>query len=121
MNAGWISLFPATFSDQSSQNSTLYQAWKFANDNSYYVYDDPTCNDSCKVTEFVYLATAAYFGDVEDLQTEEIRLYTRDELRQTIPAVIEIFESAEYNYPTNHWPTGAYAHQNNIIFFGTTP
>ncbi len=114
MNAGWISLFPATFSDQADVSSTLYQAWKFADENQHYVYNDPTCDDSCKVTEFVYLATAAYFGDIEDLQTDEIRLYTRDELQQTIPAVIEIFESADYTYPTNHWPDGTYPYPENI-------
>lgn len=114
INAGWQSLFPAIFSEQASDNSKLYQAWKFADDNSYYVYNDPTCDDSCKVTEFVYLATAAYFGDVEDLQTDEIRLYTRDELQEAIPAVIKIFESAEYSYPTNHWPDGTYPFPENV-------
>ncbi|PID85564.1 MAG: hypothetical protein CSA11_00670 [Chloroflexi bacterium] len=116
MNAGWIQLFPDIFSDQASQNSKLYQAWQLANTNQLYVYNDPTCNDSCKVTEFVYLATAAYFGDVRDLQTDEIRLYTRDELQQSIPAVVEIFESADYNYPTNHWPTGSYNFSENVTF-----
>ncbi|MEM9773405.1 MAG: hypothetical protein AAF902_02410 [Chloroflexota bacterium] len=119
MNGGWIPLLPATFSDQASQSSKLYQAWQLADTNQLYVYNDPTCNDSCKVTEFVYLATAAYFGgDIRDLQTEEIRLYTRGELQQSIPAVVEIFESADYVYPTDHWPTGDYAHQQNIQTFG---
>ena len=121
MNAGWQSLFPNIFSEQASDNSKLYQAWKVADENSYYVYNDPTCDDSCKVTEFVYLATAAYFGDVEDLQTDEIRLYTRGELQQAIPAVIEIFESADYNYSTNHWPNGSYTHANNIAFTNVNP
>lgn len=116
MNAGWIPLFPTIFSDQASQSSKLYQAWQLADTNQLYVYNDPTCNDSCKVTEFVYLATAAYFGDVRDLQTDEIRLYTRDELQQSIPVVVEIFESADYSYPTNHWPTGNYEFSENVTF-----
>lgn len=118
MNAGWQPLFPAIFSETAGDNSTLYQAWKFADDNAHYYYDDPTCDDSCKVTEFVYLATAAYLGSAEDLQSDEMRLKTRDELGQTIPAVIEIFESADYVYPTNHWPDGSYPHQEKINLTG---
>ena len=119
MNAGWIPLFPATFSDQANQNSTLYQAWKIADDNQHYVYNDPTCNDSCKVTEFVYLATAAYMetGAEKDLASDEMRLNTRAELGQAIPSVIEIFESNEYLYPTNHWPDGTYPFPANIEIY----
>ncbi len=116
MNAGWQSLFPAIFSEQKSDNSTLYQAWKFADDNGHYTYNDPTCNDSCKVTEFVYLATAAYLGSPKDLESDEMRLKTRDALRQTIPSVIEIFESVDYVYPTDHWPDGTYMYPNKITF-----
>lgn len=120
MNAGWQSLFPAVFSETASDNSPLYQAWKFANDNAHYAYDDPTCDDSCKVTEFVYLATAAYLGSSADLESDEMRLKTRTELAETIPAVIEIFESADYVYPTNHWPDGTYPHSEKITFVGIT-
>lgn len=120
MNAGWQQLFPAVFSEQASDNSTLYQAWKTADTNSYYVYNDPTCDDSCKVTEFVYLATAAYMetGAELDLASDEMRLNTRAELAAAIPSVIDIFESGDYVYPTSHWPNGSYPHQDNIIFFG---
>lgn len=118
INAGWQKLFPAVFSETASDNSTLYQAWKFANDNGHYAYDDPTCDDSCKVTEFVYLASAAYLGSAADLESDEMRLKTRAALSETIPAVVQIFESSDYVYPTKHWPDGTYAHQNNITFFG---
>lgn len=116
MNGGWQSLYPATFSETTRDNSTLYQAWKFADDNQHYVYNDPTCNSSCKVTEFVYLATAAYMeeGAEADLASDEMRLKTRAELAETIPAVIDIFESADYVYPTNVWPDGTYEHPDNI-------
>lgn len=120
MNAGWQKLFPAVFSEQKSDNSTLYQAWKFADDNGHYVYNDPTCDDSCKVTEFVYLATAAYMenGAEADLASDEMRLKTRAALSETIPAVTQIFESPEYVYPTNHWPDGSYPHQEHITTEG---
>lgn len=117
INAGWQKLFPAVFSETASDNSTLYQAWKFANDNGHYAYDDPTCDDSCKVTEFVYLATAAYLGSEADLFSDEMRLKTRAALNESIPAVLQIFESSDYVYPTNHWPDGTYPHKNNITFF----
>ena len=116
MNAGWQSLFPAIFSEAASDNSTLYQAWKFADDNAHYAYDDPTCDDSCKVTEFVYLATAAYLGSAKDLESDEMRLKTRDALAGMVPAVIEIFESADYVYPTNQWPDGTYPYGDQISF-----
>ena len=118
INAGWQKLFPAVFSETASDNSTLYQAWKFANDNGHYAYDDPTCDDSCKVTEFVYLASAAYLGSAADLESDEMGLKTRAALNETIPTVVQIFESSDYVYPTKHWPDGTYAHQNNIVFFG---
>jgi len=118
MNAGWQSLFPALFSEQANENSTLYQAWKFANDNGHYAYDDPTCDDSCKVVEFVYLATAAYLGSDADLASDELRLKTRAALGETIPAVVQLFESDDYVYPTDHWPDGTYPHSEKITSFG---
>lgn len=120
MNGGWQRLSPHVFSETVDDNSKLYQAWKFAKDNAHYVYNDPTCDDSCKVTEFVYLATAAYMEDgaEKDLASDEMRLKTRVELQATIPAVVEIFESTDYVYPTNHWPTGTYPHQVYIQTFG---
>ncbi|MGB1253967.1 MAG: hypothetical protein ACPG8W_25385 [Candidatus Promineifilaceae bacterium] len=78
------------------------------------MYKDPTCDDSCKVIEFVYLATAAYLGLEADLESDEIRLKTQATLAETIPSVVGLFESAEYSYPTNHWPDGTYPHQNQI-------
>ena len=120
INGGWQKLYPTVFSETASDNSKLYQAWKIADNNSFYVYNDPTCNDSCKVTEFVYLATAAYMekGAELDLASDEMRLKNREQLAEQIPAVIEIFESAEYVYPTDHWPTGSYNHPKNIETFG---
>ncbi|MEM7032583.1 MAG: hypothetical protein AAF629_23725 [Chloroflexota bacterium] len=120
MNAGWQTLFPATFSETASDNSTLYQAWKFADDNEYYVYNDPTCNASCKVTEFVYLATAAYMesGAEKDLASDEMRLKSRAALQEKIPSMIDIFEADSYVYPTHHWPDGQYPYPENIVFFG---
>ena len=66
------------------------------------------------MTEFVYLATAAYLGSAADLESDEMRLKTRATLADTIPVMIEIFESADYSYPTNHWPDGTYPHQQAI-------
>ena len=120
VNAGWQRAFPDIFSEIASDNSILYQAWKLADTNAQYVYNDPTCNDSCKVTEFVYLATAAYMesGAEKDLASDEMRLKTRVALNENIPAITQIFEASDYVYPTNHWPDGNYPHQNNITFFG---
>ena len=150
MNSGYQKLVPDIFSENRNSNSKLYNIWKYCNDNGYYSYNDPTCNDSCKVTEFVYLATAAYFNtgssdDITalDLASNELTLKTKQELNNTIPDIITIFEqggggsgsirdgdqettmsssSSSYVYPTNHWPTGNYANGVydgiNIEYYG---
>ncbi len=118
MNAGWQRLRPDVFSENAEDDSELYRVWKYANDNGYYSYGDPTCDDSCKVTEFVYLATAAYLGSTADLFSDELTLKTRESLREVLPEVVAIFESEEYAYPTNHWPDGRYPHAANLSFFG---
>lgn len=116
MNAGWIPLFPKIFSDDSSENSELYRIWKYANDNKIYDYKDPTCDDACKVTEFVYLASAAYLWSAIDVQSDELKLKNKIQLEEQIPDLINIFESKEYNYPTIVWPNGEYKFTKNIIY-----
>ncbi len=118
MNGGWMRVFPSVFSDQVDDGSKLYAIWKFADDNGHYSYGDPTCDDSCKTVEFFYLATAAYLGSMADLFSDEMRLKDRHAMQETIPGIIDIIESTDYSYPTDHWPTGTYEHQGNIQFFG---
>lgn len=118
MNAGWQSLVPDIFSEKASNNSKLYKVWKFANDNGHHAYDDPTCGDSCMVTEFVYLASAAYLGSDADLASNELRLEDREALQETLPEVIEIFESTDYVFPILKWPDGNYDYQDNLSFVG---
>ncbi|MGY3686415.1 hypothetical protein ACXAAV_07050 [Vibrio coralliilyticus] len=114
LNAGWQGLFPNVFSDQSSQQSELYRQWQTAEQKGYYFYDDPTCDDACKVTEFFYLATAAYSGSQADLFSDEMRLKTRKALSDKLPGTVAIIESESYHYPNHIWPDGHYKHQNNI-------
>jgi hypothetical protein len=118
MNGGWMRVFPKVFSDQADDGSDLYAIWKFADDNGHYSYGDPTCDDSCKTVEFFYLATAAYLGSMADLFSDEMRLKNRSAMQKTIPEIMNIFESNDYSYPTDHWPSGTYAHQDNIRFSG---
>jgi hypothetical protein len=120
MNAGWQKLYPTVFSEDREDESDLYGVWKYANDQGYYSYGDPTCDDSCKVTEFVYLATAAYLGSKADLFSDELTLKTRDSLREVLPEVVEIFESDAYVYPRNHWPDGDYPHKQHTELFGVS-
>ena len=121
MNAGWQKLFPAVFSEDPDDESDLYRVWKYANDHGYYSYGDPTCDDSCKVTEFVYLATASYLDSQADLFSDELTLKTRGALREVLPEVVEIFESETYVYPRDHWPDGVYPYQENVDYFGVSP
>ena len=115
---GWIKALPKIFSDQKSDGSDLYNIWRFADDNGHYSYGDPTCDDSCKTVEFFYLATAAYLGSMADLFSDEMRLKDRLAMKQNIPDIMHIFESSDYSYPTNHWPTGVYTHKKNIRLSG---
>ena len=114
LNSGWAKFIPTTFNDQST--SALYAEWQQAESQSNYSYDDPTCDASCKVTEFFYLATAAYFGASADLESDEMRLKNKNQLTAALPNTVAIIESSEYGYPTNHWPNGSYAQQENIVY-----
>ena len=115
MNNGWQRLLPDTFSELDADNSVLRQAWAQAEAEGLYAYDDPTCDSSCKVTEFVYLASAAYLGSDADLQTDELRIPDQQQLRELAPTVVEIFESSDYVYPLTLWPDGNYPHSENIV------
>jgi len=116
MASGWQKRFPSIFSDAPEENSELYKIWMSAEENNFYFYGDPTCDANCKVTEFVYLASASYLGSTRDVEHDEMRLRTRQELKQKLPAIITLFESSNYVYPTNHWPDGQYPHSNNIQY-----
>lgn len=117
MNAGWIPLYGEVFSDQPDVWSTLYKIWEKAEENGYYNYNDPTCNSSCKVTEFVYLASAAYLWSDADLESDEMRIKSRSQLQEKLPWIIDIFESEQYTFPILMWPNGTYGYQKNIQYF----
>lgn len=118
MEAGWIYLYPNIFGYDPSAPSRLYTQWQLAERSGYYSYNDPSCDGSCKVVEFLYLTTAAYLGSSADLFSNELTLKSRTSLRANLPKVVEIIESVNYNYPRNVWPDGNYNSQNNIQFFG---
>lgn len=111
-NSGWFKAFPEIFND--TPNAKLYGQWQLAERQGNYSYNDPTCDAACKVTEFFYLATAAYLGSAADLVSDEMRLKNRDELAAALPATVSMMTSASYNYPTDHWPNGNYAFRENI-------
>lgn len=116
MNAGWIPAYPNLFSDDPAQDSVLYRQWLQAEAGGHYAYDDPTCDAACKVTEFAYLATAAYLGSADDLASDEMRLKTRAALVQNLPAIVRLFESDAYTYARFVWPDGSYDHPGVISF-----
>lgn len=116
LNAGWKQVWPRQFRD--APGSALYAQWQQAEAAGYYAYDDPTCDAACKVTEFFYLASAAYLGAQADLASDEMRLKTRADLRAALPGVVALIESPDYAAPRDHWPQGRYAHPAAIV---TTP
>lgn len=114
LNAGWKVAFPELFKD--AKGSALYGQWEKAEARGHYNYDDPTCDSACKVTEFFYLATAAYLGSDADLASDEMRLKSRATLAEALPDTINLIESTAYAYPRDHWPTGTYEHADRIVF-----
>lgn len=116
VNAGWQNLYPAVFSDQKEQASSLYKQWQKAERQGSYSYDDPTCDDRCKTVEFFYLATAAYLGSSADLESDEMMIKNKESLKKKLPGVVNIMEASEYQYPVYLWPDGHYRHQNRIKF-----
>ena len=114
LNAGWAKFLPNTFGDQ--KGSKLYAQWELAEKQGHYSYNDFTCDAACKVTEFFYLATAAYLGSDADLYSDEMRLKNRSQLQNALPETVSIIQSNAYVYPKDHWPRGVYAHQKNIRF-----
>lgn len=117
LNAGWAKLMPEVLSDQ--PGSTLYREWAAAEAGGHYSYDDPTCDAACKVTEFFYLATAAYLGSAADLVSDEMRLKTRAALADALPGTVAVIEAPAFGQPRTAWPDGAYAHPERITFEGT--
>lgn len=118
VNAGWQKYQPRVFSDEKSTRSTIYQQWSLAEDNKFYHYDDPTCDDACKTVEFLYLSTAAYLNAQTDLESDEMRIKSRTDLRRQLPDLVRVFESNEYRYPTTKWPNGRYAYADHIVYEG---
>ena len=116
VNAGWMPLAPQLFSDRRAMRSALYAAWQEAERKRLYAYNDWTCDDSCKVVEFFYLATAAYLGSAIDVEHDELRVKTRSALRQKLPQVTAVIETKDYAYPRRMWPDGIYSHLNHIKF-----
>ena len=116
LNAGWSVIDPGLFGTQ--PGSAVREQWEIAEREGYYSYDDPTCDATCKVTEFFYLATAAYFGASSDLESDEMRLKNREELAANLPGTTALITSANVIYPTDHWPRGSYAHAQHIVYSG---
>lgn len=114
MNAWWIQLYPEYFSDRKEQKSTLYKLWEQAEQDKNYKYNDPTCNDACKVTEFVYLASAAYLWSDIDLESDEMMIKNRSELKEKLPEILTLFENKEFQYPVYSWPDWKYKFPENI-------
>jgi len=113
-NSGWAVAFAGILGEQ--RGSVLHREWRFAEAQGYYAYNDPTCNDTCKVSEFLYVASAAYLGSQPDLATDELRLKSRSELAGGLPQIVAMIEADQYRYPRYHWPSGDYAHQENIVY-----
>lgn len=112
LTAGWAQLFPDALSDQAG--SLAYAQWQEAESRALYAYDDPTCDSSCKVTEFIYLSFAAYLGAAADLESDELRVHTRTALRARLPGVVALIEAPGHHLPRHAWPDGTYAHPRHI-------
>ena len=115
--AGWAAVYPEVFDDKSS-DSQIYSAWKYSDENQFYQYDDPTCDNYCKVMEHLYKSTAAFLNSSADLCDEEFTIKNSQELAEKHTLIVEVFESDEYNYPQTIWPDGNYLATSGIVYLG---
>lgn len=79
-------------------------------DNAWYTYDDETCDYSCMVTEYTYLALTSILGAQKDRLEEignEWKLNTREKVEQQDPAIFAILTNPEYAL-ANQIPNGNY-------------
>ena len=74
-------------------------------DNAWFTYDDETCDYDCQNSEYIYwiltsiLGAQDYPGRFEQIN-KELRLYTREKVKQGDPDAYALFTDPKYKFPT---------------------
>jgi len=113
-NYGWEKVYPKVFSS-SDKSSLIYKSWVEAEDKKLYSYDDETCDNACKVSEYIYKSTASYMNASSDLKDSEFTIKNQKDLRAKHKIIVDIFESSKYTYPQIKWPNGQYKFSDKYI------
>ena len=117
--SGWLAAYPEIFDDASG--SKLFSLWKTADENKYYVYEDPTCDSGCKTFEFIYKALAVYHNARDDFdRDDEISFTDKEDMDDKLPGLSQLIESSDYEYAKWMWPDGNYKYKNQKIrYYGS--
>ena len=78
--------------------------------NSWFSYDDKSCDYSCQVTEYIYWALTSLLGAQENRKHEighEWKLYTREKVKLSDPHIFKILTDKQYGFP-RILPDGSY-------------
>jgi hypothetical protein len=98
---GFAVAYPDELGEDS--DSTLGISLKEATQAGYFAYDDPTCDESCMITEFFYWAITSNMGlqadRCEDI-AHEWRLCTPESLTEANLAVTDLINDNVFKIPT---------------------
>lgn len=114
-HAGYAEVYPDIFGEESG--SAVAEAMDGARGGhfesipsaypsaAWYTYDDPTCDYSCQVTEYIYWALTSILGAQDDAGRlddieNEWRLNTPELVEATDPMIYAILTNPEYALPT---------------------
>lgn len=112
-HAGYAVAYPDIFGEE--EGSALCEAMDIARggkffdvpneypDNSWYHYNDQTCDYGCMATEYIYWALTSMLGAQENRSNEinhEWELHSTTLLKSTDPAIFDLLTTEEYAFPT---------------------
>ena len=78
--------------------------------NSWFRYDDKSCDYSCQVTEYLYWALTSLLGAQENRKNEighEWKLHTPEKVKQFDPYIFKLLTDKQYGFP-RILPDGSY-------------
>lgn len=89
-------------------------------EDAWFTYDDPTCDYSCMVSEYLYWGYSTYMGmnaseNRWEMINEEWKIQTRADLIDEDPDYVDIVTDSEYSFPIGKTPDGNYPHAETAM------